>query len=137
MSQCKCDYISYVKIHIMLGQLSQFTVSKAMNIEKMCQVTHFLLQNILCACISVQVDTQFLMGCAAIGLKPLSISKDISPGGGKADLAVFQNFHKLGLQNFYLKKWLILQVFQNFCEMGFSSKEFSTKIGPMFKDFFA
>ena len=47
MSQCKCDYISYVKIPIMLGQLSHFTVSKAMT-EKKCVKWLIFYSEILC-----------------------------------------------------------------------------------------
>ena len=77
----------------------------------------------------------FLMGCVTQGLKPLPISKDVSPT--MADDCFFEIFANRGsiLRGFQPKKQLILQFFCNFCETGPSSKDFLTKMGPMSKDF--
>ena len=56
-----------------------------------------------------------------------------------ADLTVFQNFLQMGTHFkeifFYLKKGWFFYFFKNFCEMGPSSMDFLTKIGPLSKDF--
>ena len=38
-------------------------------------------------------------------------------------------------KGFLSQKWLIFQFFHTFCEMGPSSKDFLTKIGPLSKNF--
>ena len=69
----------------------------------------------------------FLMGCAARGLKPIPISKDFSLSKKRLILRfffeIFINWDPF-LRGFLPQKWLILQFYHNFCEMGPSTKDF-------------
>ena len=76
----------------------------------------------------------FLMKCAAQGLKPLPLSKDFShsKNGWIDSFLKFSQNRDPFLRVFLPQKWLILQFFRKFCEMGHSSKYFFfTKMGPM------
>ena len=74
----------------------------------------------------------FLTWCAARGLKHFPKSKNFSPSKIPADLTVL--FKIFANRNSFLKvfihqKWLVLQVFCNFCEMGPSDEDFFDQNG--------